>query len=170
MNTLRHTMVIVGEVRGDLLDAEENYIAQQCNCVTVRAHGLSKSLAQRFPHGDVYGDRSKKSGNTAQEPDTPGSVVVTEHDGEPVLLHLMAQWTPSKPGSYNRHYPQTYKDTRANREAWFMECLEILEQIVPESEIVAMPYCIGCGLAGGNWQKYREMLEKCNTKIKLYRI
>lgn len=164
-------MVIVSEVRGNLLDAKEKYIAQQCNCVTVRPHGLSKSIAERWSHGDVYSGRSAKSRNTAQEPDTPGTVVITEGGPkEPVLLHLMAQWTPSKPGGYNRYYPSTYRDTSANRKAWFKECLDALEEHIPREEIIAVPFRIGCGLAGGNWTEYRKMLEDAQCKIKLYRL
>jgi hypothetical protein len=33
-----------------------------------------------------------------------------------------------------------------------------------------MPYKIGCGLAGGNWEIYKKMLEECSTKIVLYSI
>lgn len=164
-------MVIITEIRGNLLDAKERYIAQQCNCVTVRPHGLSKSIAERWSHGDVYSARSARSRNTAQEPDAPGSVVITEGaPDEPVLLHMMAQWTPSKPCSYSRYYPATYKDTVENRQAWFLQCLQALEEHVPHDETIAMPFRIGCGLAGGNWTEYRKMLEDTSCKVKLYRL
>lgn len=164
-------MVIISEIRGDLLDAKERYIAQQCNCVTVRPHGLSKSIADRWSHGDVYAGRSARSRNTAQKPDVPGSVVITENGpNEPILLHMMAQWTPSKPCSYSKYYPSTYKDTIVNRKIWFQECLHALEEHVPSDEYIAMPFRIGCGLAGGNWIEYRKMLEDTTCKIVLYRL
>jgi O-acetyl-ADP-ribose deacetylase (regulator of RNase III) len=168
-------MVILGTITGNLLDATEKYIAQQCNCVTVKPHGLSKSIAERWPyHGNVYAERSAKSANTAQDPDQPGSVVITEPErsdsAQPILLHMMAQWTPSKPCSYSRYYPDTYKDTRANREMWFQQCLDILDAECPADSVVAMPDHIGCGLAGGNWNTYKAMLSKCSTKIRIYKL
>ena len=167
-------MVIIGTVIGDLLNAKEPYVAQQCNCNTVTARGLSSGIAKRWKHGDVYSARSKKSANTAQDPDEPGTVVITRAEvdeaGVPVLLHLMAQWTPGKLGSSNRYYPKTYQDTRVNREQWFQDCLDAIDDYVRPPDTVAMPYLIGCGLAGGKWETYQKMLEKCKTKIKLYRL
>lgn len=160
--------MIVEEIEGDILQATENYIAQQCNCVTTKPHGLSEIISQHFPHGDVYGKRKKKSANTAMFPDEPGSVVITEHAGYPTLLHMMAQWAPGKIGTYCRYYPTTYRDTRANRESWFANCLTILDSEVPSMQVVAMPGFIGCGQAGGHWDTYKDMLRSCNTKIKLY--
>lgn len=165
--------MIIDIINGDLLDATESYIAQQTNCNTVTAHGLSKSIAQRWKHGDVYSQRSRKGQrNAAAEPDEPGSVVITEPgpgSSGPIILHMMAQWTPGKAGAYNRYYPKTYQDTARNREGWFLECLNILDDEVPKGQVVAMPYCIGCGLAGGKWETYKNMLESCITKIRLYR-
>jgi hypothetical protein len=42
----------------DIVTAIEECIFQQCNCLTVRAHGLSETLAQHFPHGNLYGQRN----------------------------------------------------------------------------------------------------------------
>ena len=44
----------VVEVQGDLLSAKEQYIAQQCNCTSHRALGLSAAVFKRFPHSNVY--------------------------------------------------------------------------------------------------------------------
>lgn len=167
---MNEKMVIIDQIDGDLLEAEEKYIAQQCNCVTVTAHGLSKAIAARFPHGNVYGKRRKHSRNTALTPDEPGTVVVAEREDQPTLLHMMAQWTPSKAGAYNSFYPKTYVDTRQNRVLWFSQCLKVLSDTVPKEEVVAMPYGIGCGLAGGDWEVYKKMLQSCPTKIRLYRL
>lgn len=62
-------MVIIETTNGDLLNASETYIAQQCN-VTVKPHGLSMSISNRWIHGNIYQSRSKKSANTALKPDT----------------------------------------------------------------------------------------------------
>lgn len=53
------------------------------------------------------------------------------------------------------------KDTYEQRETWFGEALaDLATQLKEEKETVAFPYKIGCGLAGGNWEKYRAMIEK----------
>lgn len=39
---------------GNLLKASEDVIVQQLHCLAVRPHGLSKSISNRFEHGDHY--------------------------------------------------------------------------------------------------------------------
>lgn len=52
-------------IRGDLLPSPCDALVQQCNCVTMLAHGLSAHIAARFPYADVYGNRTARSRNTA---------------------------------------------------------------------------------------------------------
>ena len=53
------------EVAGDLLEAPEQYIVQQSNCVTNYPHGLAAAIAEKFPHAEVYtpGVRTKHIAN-----------------------------------------------------------------------------------------------------------
>ena len=65
----------------NIIYAEEKYIMQQCNCLTITAHGLSKTLAESFPHGDSYeGRRAIGRRNCAIQEDRvePGSVGILE--------------------------------------------------------------------------------------------
>lgn len=54
------------------------------------------------------------------------------------------------------------------KEKWFQDCLDILD--ANNYGTVAMPYGIGCRLAGGKWKDYKDMIEKCSTKIILYKL
>ena len=38
----------------NIVYAKEKYIMQQCNFLTITSHGLSKTLADHFHHGDAY--------------------------------------------------------------------------------------------------------------------
>ena len=54
---------------------------QQCNCLTITSHGLSKTLAESFPHGDTYeGRRAIGRRNCAIQEDRvePGSIDILE--------------------------------------------------------------------------------------------
>ena len=42
------------EKYGDLLQATEQFIVHQCNCVGKSARGLALALFKKFPHADVY--------------------------------------------------------------------------------------------------------------------
>lgn len=159
--------MIIGVIQGDLLESGEMYIAQQCNCVTLKAHGLSQSIKDKYPWADVYGSRPRKSANTTSAPSTPGTILTTT-DGTTTIIHMFAQWTPGKPGQYMPYYPGTYADTKENRREWFARCIRALDGLGLDR--VAMPYGIGCGLAGGKWPEYEAILNAARTKIVLYQL
>lgn len=167
--------MIVKIIEGSLLEAQEAYIAHQCNCVTVRSHGLSKLIAKEFPYADVYGMREKIGRrNCCVDSDRaePGSIMLFEPPKEgPVVISLFTQFLPGKPGTSKRSYtnPENYKDNKNERLRWFKECLEIIDDD-PEIDIVALPYGIGCGLAGGKWEDYEKAIGDAKTKFVLYRL
>jgi O-acetyl-ADP-ribose deacetylase (regulator of RNase III) len=162
-------------VRGNILDAKEKYIVQQCNCLTVKSHGLSKTLAQHYDWGDIYATRRAIKGrNCAISTDraVPGTISILESpEQDKAIICMFAQWTPGKPGVY-KSYPEYAKDTYANRERWFKKCLEEMKKL--NTEVIAFPWRIGCGLAGGNWSIYKKLLEEFSKesgiKCVLYKL
>lgn len=77
---------------------------------------------------------------------------------------MFAQYQPGNPES-ERH----------NRIKWFKQCLNYMILAFPRGSTYAMPYGIGCGLAGGNMDEYMRVLEKWarNSNVghlTLYRI
>jgi len=155
--------------KGDLLKATEKYLAQQNNCNTIKAHGLSQTIKDKYPWADPYGRRKKKSNNSTSEPDTPGTVLeMSDEKSYHTVLCLMAQWLPGSPYKFAKYYSNTFDDSYENRKKWFQQCLDILDEKYHEP--IAMPYNIGCGLAGGDWKDYEEMLKKAKSKFVLYRI
>lgn len=126
-------------VEGNILDAPEQYIAQQCNCVGKSARGLSAQIAARYPEADVYKMRST--------PSTPGTIQVCGR-----VICMFSQYGMGRPGAYGQRLPDTYQ----LRLQWFKQCLEHIAALNPAS--VAIPYGIGCGLAGGNWSEYNSAI------------
>ena len=161
-------MPIVKVVVGNLLESDHSYIAHQCNCNTVKSHGLASSIATKFPWADVYSQR-KGIGkrNVAITPSTPGTIEIISKDSQNIIC-LFAQWTPGKCGSFQRFYPDTYQDSSVNRQLWFKMCLDEIDKLGLDE--IAMPYLIGCGLAGGNWKKYEKILNDAKTNIVLYSL
>jgi O-acetyl-ADP-ribose deacetylase (regulator of RNase III) len=164
-------------VKGNLLDATEQYIVQQCNCISTRSHGLSKQVAERFRHADVYGARARDGAkNTAPESAraVPGTIAVLgDGDSERFVICAFAQYGMGKPYSLNNSNRQ-WIDDHKSRALWFGQCLQRIAELEPTS--VAFPYMIGCGLAGGDWDAdYYPMLQKfCeeNPKVRavMYRL
>lgn len=133
--------------KGDLL-SYSGYIVHQCNCVTNRPLGLSAQIFRKFPEANIYSDGTQRK---------PGQIIVRGR-----VVALLAQKTPGKP-----------KATEP-REEWFLCCLNELKTFMEQNDIteIAFPYGIGCGLAGGNWDKYYQMIEEFakDTTVYLYQL
>lgn len=151
---------------GDILDLPDaRYIVQQCNCLTVRALGLAEAIARKFPRANAYGERrAVGSRNLAIVSDRsiPGSVKILPANDFLSVVCLFSQWAPGKAGaSYAHKYPVSAEGSETNvlRLSWFVSALDKLATMLSETEheippIVAFPYKIGCGLAGGSWMSY----------------
>jgi O-acetyl-ADP-ribose deacetylase (regulator of RNase III) len=156
-------------VEGNLLDAGEDYIVQQCNCLSSTCHGLSRYIADRLPHADVYAKLPPSER-------VPGTIAVMgdrQNEERPVVC-AFSQFGMGKPGSYNNVAFRLGEDSYRSRHDWFRSCLShIGKDLRPRS--VAFPFKIGCGLAGGDWEKdYLPMLKEFDkdnpdTDVVIYR-
>lgn len=159
-----YQMVIIEIIHGDLLNSGEKYIAQQCNCVTIRGLGLSHSIAQKYPYANVYAKRIpiSKGRNRAKISSQPGTIEVCmpPNNEGPIVICMYAQYSPGK--------VKTREDSTVNRLQWFEQCLKEIEKLGITR--VAMPYLIGCGLAGGNWKDYSEKLNQSKLEVVLYQL
>jgi len=137
---------------GDLLQCTEQYIVHQTNCVTTKAAGLAKFLFQAFPHADCYKDRSGA--------DPPGEIRIDGGGANRLVIGLHGQYNPGKPKGAGQC--DVY-DCVADREKWFAQGLALIGQ-VSGIHSVAFPDHIGCGMAGGDWRRYRAMLSRFATQ------
>lgn len=143
----------------DLLDFDQaQIIAHQCNCTSKTAKGLAKLIFDKYPYTDVYSSR--------ESPSTPGTISVT--GGKAKGRWVCAMFAQIYPGKFSSK--GNPPDTASNRKKWFQECLSKIAKI-KNIRSVAFPEKIGCGLAGGDWDNYLEMLDNfasANPNIKVY--
>lgn len=150
-------MKLVRVVRGDLMRCAEAVLAHQCNCESKNARGLAKALFERWPSVDVYAKRTN--------PSTPGTIEVRQVHGRAVVA-LFGQIKPGKP--WGR------LDGRVQRLEYFRRALDRLGDFMSRegTAAVAMPYLIGCGLAGGEWIVYEAAIhafaDKFHIQVTLY--
>jgi O-acetyl-ADP-ribose deacetylase (regulator of RNase III) len=141
-------------IKGNLLTADTQYIAHQCNCLTNRAAHLSKAMFDEFPHADVYSSRDRKT-HWTESRDKPGTIDVRGNGEEKrYVINMFGQVFPGKP-----KFPDSKADGFEARRSHFNKCLEELAKI-EDLQSVGFPYGIGCGAAGGDWNKYIEMIEE----------
>ena len=79
---------------------------------------------------------------------------------------------------YSQYYPALPKynnDTNEKRIGWFENCLHEISKIDDiQNKTISMPFRIGCGVAGGDWTIYYNLIcefaNKEKIHITLYRL
>lgn len=150
-------------VTGDLFEATEKYLVHQCNCVTNKAAHLAFDMFEKFPHSDIYTART--------EPDKPGHIIVRGNGKDQrYVVAILGQYYPGRP-----KYPKSTLDGIPAREKYFYHGLLRLAQ-VPDLESIAFPWRIGCGAAGGDWDRYlgkitnfAQYVGEKGVKVRIYR-
>jgi len=162
-------------IQADLLTTKIKYIAHQCNCLTIRSHGLSKYIADNYPWADIYKSRKaigRRNCAIEKNRDIPGTVkIIHSQNNTKAVICMFGQWAPSVPQKY-KSYPNYEIDTYDNRAKWFEQCLNQMKTIKTKS--IAFPWKIGCGLAGGDWNLYKKLLEdfekESGIEVVLYKL
>jgi len=137
-------------IEGDLLEFpslfEDVLICHQCNTTTVGARGIAKAIFAKWPDSNVY--KLRKSQQTR---DVMGSISVS-----PPVCNMFSQNKPGKPKG---------QETKEQRYLWLKSCLgEILTKTT--QKLVAFPHQVGCGLAGGDWNVVKGILDDFASQMK----
>lgn len=135
---------------GDLLThAGLHAIGHQCNCYCVMKSGIAKHIAQRYPQVvkvDKEIDWDKKFGGYAP-------VRVTGPNGRHMyVINLYGQYDYGKKGQFT--------DYKALGSALVNAKYFLLSKFDGQQVHFGLPYGIGCGLGGGDWDYVQYMLDK----------
>lgn len=136
------------EYDGDLLESGLDIICHQCNCVSTSVSGLAYFLNKKYPFADDC-DKHKNG-----EFHSLGDLVAHQEPGNPIVFNIYGQYYPGHGGDPG--------DTKENREAAFHKILDKIIKLVDHMGIknpsIGFPCRIGCNLAGGDWNRYHEMI------------
>lgn len=136
-------------VKGDLLDSKEKYIAHQCNCLTQNSAGTAKAIFDKYPYADTYTRRERLADGTNTNVDVPGTITILGNgQDQRYVINMYAQYYPGK-----SKYPKSTLDGIPVRRNYFHRCLLRVAKI-EGLESIALPWRIGCNLAGGDWEWY----------------
>jgi O-acetyl-ADP-ribose deacetylase (regulator of RNase III) len=143
---MRHAELI----DGDLLEADDDYIVHQCNCMTKSAAGIARVIFDKFPWANVYAERKDLKPPLIGQ--MPGNIDI-RGDGKDcrLVIALFGQFYGGGPAVSPRQLDHFFA-----RRQMFDRGLELILQKVPEDGTVAFPWQIGCGLAGGDWEGWYE--------------
>lgn len=147
-------------VEGNILDAKEDIIGHQVNCHSVMGAGLAKQIKLKYPNVYKeymwYCDSFK---NDKQQLLGQCYIVETDNDDK-YIANIFGQY------GFGRHERQT------NYVALEMG-LKNLKRIAHEHDkSVALPYGLGCGLAGGSWDIVYEIIDYVfeDHEVTLYKL
>lgn len=150
-------------IDGNLLSTACKIIAHQVNCKGLMDHGVAKQLRDKYPRNyRIY----KEVCSGAEALGTPEKLLginLGVVEGDKIIVNMFAQ--------LNRGTGKQ-TDYKALR-----ECFEDVKSTAISQfplSAVAMPYKIGCGLGGGDWDEVysilKEVFEKSPVTCKLYRM
>jgi len=154
-------------VKGDLLKMDVDVVVHQVSSMPAKAHGLSKSVATRFPWANHYGQRTPVGTRNLATPETRpacGSIETTFNPADAeyprAVVGLVAQLDFGRPG-YRLSRVSFEEDSPTKRLVWFQDAMiRMCEWVVSKGyRTVALPHLIGCGLAGGDWVKYSAIID-----------
>lgn len=144
-------------INGNILDSTAKYIAHATNCISQKSAGLAKLIFETFPHANTYINRIN--------PNKPGSIDILGNGiNKKYIINMYSMYYPG-----NSKYPDSSLDGLNAREKYFSMCLNSISQI-QNLESIAFPFQIMCGLGGGNWDKYLELLENFNQNVEKQNI
>ena len=147
----------INVVNGNIFDTHCNIICHQVNCQGVMGHGIAKQVKEKYK--GVFNEYKRYCDAHADNREAMlGEALIVDVDyGAAVLA-----WLVNKERKYiaNIFGQLTYgTGLRTNYKALVLG-LEVVANFAKEHNLsVAIPYKIGCGLAGGDWNKVNILIE-----------
>ena len=143
----RETMI--HEVKGDLLEAPQLVLAHQANCQGVMDAGLAKQIRKRWP--SVYEEYRRSCEILGL-----GRVVFVD-TGDHWIANMLAQYDFGRGRRFTDYEAFASCCTKLVQ---FLKCRDLTE--------IAFPKCVGCGLAGGNWNVIKAIIESELGEFEVY--
>ena len=140
-------------IQGNILSATNSIICQQVNCQGVMGAGLAKQIRDKYP--TVYTQYKRDV-----TPNSLGTCLFVPVPDGNIIANLYAQFNYGRGGRYTDYDALT-------------KCLTRVAQVSKERNIpVALPYNIGCGLAGGDWNVVYSIIQQTlsDTETTIYKL
>ena len=160
---------MVNFCKGNLLNADVEYICHQVNCQGRMGSGIAKSIRERWPV--VYDEYRAKfdemeeklieiCGSWESQVDVSdvllGDVQLVRVGDNKTVVNLFAQ----------QYYG--YDGKRYTSYDGFWTCLGKIRETVPMGSTIGFPDHIGCGLGGANWEVILTMIEEALNDYEVY--
>ena len=143
-------------IKANLLE-QKGILVHQVNCQGVMGAGLAKQIRQLFPK--AYNDyiiACKSNNTTHNTSNLLGKVYYSQVNNNQIIAHLFGQ-------NYFG-YKGVYTDYNALNKGF-----KNINSVAKKYNLpVYIPYKIGCGLAGGDWNKVQSIIKANLTDCEYY--
>lgn len=140
-------------VNADLFDVQRGIIAHQVNNVGAYDAGIAKTMKERYP--ETATKYREKCRDTFPD-ELLGYVQFIRVSEHLIVANIFGQTldaTKRRNTSYDATAEGWSRMYRAARK------LDLVDPVTSEVEDIYVPYGIGCGLGGGNWDIYERIVD-----------
>ena len=142
-----------------LLCVERGIIAHQVNCQGAFGAGLAKAIATKYPSAKSDYLRFVEAHRTSgKKPESLlGTILasVPQENKNLIIIHMFAQLYYGNAKQTNKVYTHY---------GAFADCMTKIRSSYPDYTI-HLPYLIGCGLAGGDWNIVSDILRQHSDHV-----
>jgi O-acetyl-ADP-ribose deacetylase (regulator of RNase III) len=150
---LKGEMKMVKQIKGNILNAKENFIVHQVNCKGIMGSGVAKQIRDKYPKVyNVYKewcDDKHINFVNGNKSNLLGQIQVVRIDDNTNLEAVINIFAQDGFG-----YKKCYTDYDALK-----ECLKKVNKHC-KGKSVALPYKIGCGRGGGDWDAVLKIIKQ----------
>jgi O-acetyl-ADP-ribose deacetylase (regulator of RNase III) len=149
---------MINIINHNILNAKEDIICHQVNCYGIMGAGLAKQIKSKYP--EVFYEYLKFCSNHWNKDNLLGSSFVAKAKDGKLIANLFGQ------KNYGTRILQT--DYNALEKAF----INLKNYALQFDYSIAIPYKIGCGLAGGDWDIVSKMIESIfiNMDVCIYKL
>ena len=139
-------------LQGNLLESDCDVIGHQCNCQMAYGAGIALQIKLKYPKAyQVFLSDDRKP------EDKLGKYTIYDNLKDKTIFNLY--------GQLDCGYGKVFTDYQALRHALagMMQWVILSESIYEIKLKVGLPYKIGCGLAGGDWEIVEKIIEEISN-------
>ena len=128
-------------------------IAQGNNCFNTMKSGLAPQIAKMYPEAEWVDKQTTKG-----DPDKLGTITLAQYESSPHLVFNIYQQF-----GYGKDEGKVYVSYNAIDSGLWLVNEQVINhnEAFPENKIVKIGFPrIGCGLAGGDWDRVSKLIEK----------
>ena len=137
------------EIKGDLIALAKNghfdVIIHGCNCFNVMGAGIAKQIREHFPEAYLADKRSVKGSKSKLG-------TYTYSLGSVIVINAYTQYRPRRGAVDYEAIQQVFKKLNSAK--------------VLYGASIGIPL-IGCGLAGGNWHKVKQIINEATPDLNI---